>query len=147
MTRVEKPPADVGHAFRWWMTGVALNAAALVVLIVLTATHASSYGSRGGGATANSVVIELVVMVAVVVLVLRMRAGQDWARTVLGAAALPVVAYLVLSGIEPLAEGVSLVNLLRIGTSTTRWLAAAAVIAGVVLMFRRTTREHFTTPS
>jgi hypothetical protein len=138
---------DVGHAFRWWVTAVALNGAALVLLVVLTATHASSYGSTGGGATANGVGIELLVMVAVVVLARRMRAGVDWARTVLGAAALPIVAYLVLSGIEPVARGVSLVNLIRIGTATTRWLAAAAVVAGVVLMFRRSTRGHFSTSS
>ena len=143
MARSLTMPTEITDSSRFWFTAVALDGAAVILLVVLAATHASSYGTVGGGATANSALLESLALVAGVVLIVKMRAGIDWARTLLGALSLPVVAYLVLQIFGPLGHGMSTVNLLRVAIVSARALEAAAIVAAVVLMYRPAAKDYF----
>lgn len=143
MARSLTMPKEITASSRYWFTAVTLDGAAVILLIVLSATYSSSYGTSGGGATANTAVLELLALVAAVVLIVKMRAGVEWARMLLAAVSLPVVAYLVLQIFGPLGRGMSTVNLLRLSIVAARGLEAAAIVAAVVLMYRPEAKKHF----
>jgi hypothetical protein len=143
MARSAKLPKEIRTSFRYWIGAVALDGAAVVLLIVLAATHSASYGTVGGGATANRSLLELLLLVAAVVLIDRMRAGAEWARFILGAVSLPIVTYLVLQLFVPVGHGVSTVNLLRLAIAATRFLEVFAVVAAVWMMYRPAAKGHF----
>jgi hypothetical protein len=143
MVASPKMPREIAVSSRLWFGAVALDGAAVVARIVLGATHSASYGTIGDGATANGTLLELVLAIGAIVLVVRMRAGAEWARTVLGAASVPVLAYLVLQLFGPVGAGVSTVNFLRLAVAASRVFEAIAIVAAVWSMYRPAAKKHF----
>lgn len=120
------PPTSVQRSFQLWVAAVVVGVLGSVFSLATSATAADGYLAAGG---VVGVVIGLLFLAALVYLALRMRLGENWARTaltVLGgiSAVFTVVGVLLSAGL-----GVALGAL-----STVLSLVQAALIVGAILL-------------
>lgn len=120
------PPTSVQRSFQLWVAAVVVGVLGSVFSLATSATATEGYLAAGG---VVGVVIGLLFLAALVYLALRMRLGENWARTaltVLGgvSAVFTVVGVLLSAGL-----GVALGAL-----STILSLVQAALIVGAILL-------------
>jgi hypothetical protein len=143
-SRAKSAPLAVRRSYRWWLTAMVVGVAALAVSVVAAWNYQDRTGvSLAGGADSSTVLTELGALLLASIVVARLRAGDDWART-----ALALVGGLValLSGLTA-ASNISFVSstpaYFRTAEALLRLAQAAAAGLGIWYMFQPGAARHF----
>jgi hypothetical protein len=137
-------PAPIRTSFRWWIVALALAVVAMTLSVVLAVKYAGRYGTTAaGGATVGGILFEVLVLGAAGFVVVRMRAGDDWARTLLAGGGGLIALIVALNTAGQFSFGSSLVAGFTTGIATVRLLEAAAAVVAIWYMFQPGAGRHF----
>jgi hypothetical protein len=139
-----KIPAPIKTSFRWWVVSMGLAITAMILSVVLAVLYAGRYGTAAaGGATVGSTLFELLLLGGAGFVVVRMRAGDDWARTLLAGGGGLMALIVAMNTAGQFSFGSSLVAGFTTGIATLRLFEAAAAAVGIWYMFQPGAGNHF----
>jgi hypothetical protein len=131
-------------SFRWWIAAGALAVVAMVLSVVEAVMYAGRYGTAAaGGATVGSILFEVILLGATGFVVVRMRAGDDWARTVLAGGGGLMALVVAMNTIGQFSFGSSLVAGFTTGIATLRLFEAVCGAIAIWYMFQPGAGDHF----
>lgn len=137
-------PAPIKASFRWWVVAMGLAVVAMTLSIVLAVLYAGRYGTAAAGAaTVGSILFEVVVLGAAGFVVVRMRGGDDWARTLLAGGGGIMALIVAMNTAGQFSFGSSLVAGFTTGIATVRLFEAAAAAVAIWYMFQPGAGKHF----
>jgi len=137
-------PAPVKRSFLWWIVAMAFAVLAMTLSVVLAVLYAGRYGtSAAGGATVGGILFELLMLGAAGFVVVRMRAGDDWARTLLAGGGGLIALIVAMNTAGEFSFGSSLMAGFTTGIATVRLFEAAAAAVAIWYMFQPGAGEHF----
>jgi hypothetical protein len=140
-----RPPLAVRLSYRYWLFALYLGLAARIVMIVSAWHYQRGHGgvSLAGGPTVVGTLFELFVLVVGHFVIVRMRHGDEWARTTLALAG-GLIAFLVaLTALGNVSLLTSSAALFRTASATLRLLGCAAAAFGIWYMFQPGAAGHF----
>lgn len=137
-------PAPIKASFRWWIVAMALAVLAMTLSVVLAVMYAGRYGTTAaGGATVGGILFEVLLLCAAGFVVVRMRAGDDWARTLLAGGGGLMALIVAMNTAGQFSFGSSLVAGFTTGIATVRLFEAAAAAVAIWYMFQPGAGKHF----
>jgi hypothetical protein len=139
-----KIPAPIKTSFRWWVVAMGLAITAMILSVVLAVLYAGRYGTAAaGGATVGGILFELLLLGGAGFVVVRMRAGDDWARTLLAGGGGLMALIVAMNTAGQFSFGSSLVAGFTTGIATLRLFEAAAAAVAIWYMFQPGAGNHF----
>jgi hypothetical protein len=131
-------------AYRWLLVAAAFGLVAVAVSVVFAVRYAERHGTApAGGATVGSVLAELLALALTVAVVYRMRAGDDWARTMLAVLGALVALLAAIIAMTRFSTDPTVVATFRSVTSAVRLSQVGAVVMAVWTMFRPAAADWF----
>jgi hypothetical protein len=143
-SRASMAPVAVRVSHRWWLVALCTGVAAVAVSAVAAWQYHHRTGVElAGGVTASGAWLELAALLLASIVVARLRAGDDWARTVLALAGGLVALLSALTAASHITFLTSTPALFRTVEAMLRLLQAAAAGLGIWYMFQSGAARHF----
>jgi hypothetical protein len=123
---------------------MALAVVAMSLSVVLAVLYAGRYGTAAaGGATVGGILFELMLLGVAGFVVVRMRAGDDWARTLLAAGGGLTALIVAMNTAGQFSFGATLVAGFTTGIATLRLFEAASAAVAIWYMFQPGVGKYF----
>lgn len=143
-SRASSAPLAVRVSYRWWVVAVGTGVAVLAVSVLAAWHYQHRTGiALAGGISPGGALTELLGLVLASIVVARMRAGEDWARTALALVGGLIALLSALTAVSSISFLGSAPALFRTAGSLLRLLQAAAVGLGIWYMFQPGAARHF----
>jgi hypothetical protein len=137
-------PAPIKASFRWWLAAVAFAVVAMTLSVVLAVRYAGRYGTTAaGGATVGSILFEVLLLGGAGFVIVRMRAGDDWARTLLAGGGGLMALIVAMNTAGQFSFGSSMVAGFTTAIATLRLLEAASAAVAIWHMFKPGVGKYF----